>query len=140
MIQSGLASLSVLSDTTDPDVITEVLGLTPDQIRRKGEVLHRGRIRTIHAWLVDVNELDNTEADETGTRALRELLDRCTPAVGRIADLPADCEARIWWSAYSDSSQGGFVLPIELTVQLAALGVDLFTTVYLQDDEDAEEA
>lgn len=42
---------------------------------------------------------------------------------------PADCEAKIRWSADSDSAQGGFVLPTEAIAGIAALGVDLFATV-----------
>ena len=52
--------------------------------------------------------------------------------------LPADCETCIWWTADSDSTQGGFVLPVELMAQLAALGVDLYTRVNLDDRTDAE--
>jgi hypothetical protein len=86
-----------------------------------------------------VGTLDNTEIDQTGTRPLRELLDRCTAAAGRVADLPEDCEARIRWSASSDSSQGGFVLPFELAAQIGQLGVDVYGTVYLTEDEESDD-
>lgn len=46
---------------------------------------------------------------------------------------------RIWWSADSDSSQGGFVLPVELAVQIAALGVDLYGTVFVEPEAADEE-
>ncbi len=89
-------------------------------------------------WLLEVKTLANTEEDQTGTRALRNLLDRCIPAAGHVGELPADCEVRIWWSADSDSVQGGFVLPARLTGQIAELGVDVCATVYLDEDHDAE--
>ncbi len=65
-------------------------------------------------------------------------MDRSRPATGRIQALPADCEARIWWSTDSDSGQGGFVLPADLSAQIAELGVDLYATVYLEDDDPAK--
>lgn len=94
-----------------------------------------GRVRECHVWSLDVEELDNTETDRTGTRALRELLDQCQVAAGRVASLPPDCEARVWWSAYSDSHQGGFVIPADVTQKLASLGVDLFGTTWCADEE-----
>lgn len=89
---------------------------------------------------MSVDFVYNDENDQTGTGALRQILDRIQPAEGRVAQLPADCEARIWWSAYSDSLQGGFVLPSELTRRIAALGVDLFVTAYLDEEEAAGQA
>lgn len=68
-----------------------------------------------------------------------KLLDVCGPAEGKIEILPDDCEARIWWSAYSDSVQGGFVLPIEISRRIVALGVDVYATVYLSGEDGGEE-
>lgn len=135
MIQSGLASFVVHSVATDPDVVTELLGIVPTEIVRRGTVLRSGRVREHHHWDVAVDFVYNDENDQTGTGALRQLLERLRPAEGRVAELPADCEARIWWSAYSDSVQGGFVLKSELTARIAALGVDLFATAYLDEEE-----
>ena len=91
-------------------------------------------MREQHVWSLDVESLDNTDDDHTGTRALRELLLRASGAFGRVGNLPNDCETRVWWSADSDSSQGGFVLPIDLVKQISALGVDVHATVYLDDE------
>lgn len=135
MIQSGIASFVVLSTDTEPEAVSELLGLVPTSIRRRGEVSRSGWFREVHAWSLDVDRIDNDEDDRTGTKPLRELLDLCRPAEGRIGELPDDCEARIHWSAYSDSLQGGFILPIALTHRIAALGVDMFTDVYLDDGE-----
>jgi hypothetical protein len=139
MIQSGRATFTVLSETTDPDVVTQLLGIAPSEVWRKGELLRSGRVRKHHGWFINVGTLDNTELDQTGTRALRELLDRCAAAPGQVADLPEDCEARIWWSASSDSPQGGFVFPHELAAQIGHLGVDLYGTVYLSEDYESDD-
>lgn len=139
MIISDRASLSVLSTDTDPSDITQLLRVEPTRVRRAGETRRSGRVPEQHAWVVDVETLDVIEGDRTGMRALQLLLERCAPAAGRIGALPADCVARIWWSADSDSSQGGFVLPVELAVQIAALGVDLYGTVFVEPEAADEE-
>jgi hypothetical protein len=137
MIQSGRASFVVLSTDTEPAAISEMLALAPSEVSRKGALLRSGRPREHHVWSLDVESLDNTDEDQSGTRALRALLERCSPAFGRVGNLPDDCVARIWWSADSDSTQGGFVLPADLTEKISTLGVDVYATVYL--DEGSQE-
>ena len=85
-------------------------------------------------WSIGVGTLANTDRDQTGTRALRELMEKIHPATGRIPSLPADCDVRIWWFADSDSGQGGFVLAADVAAQIAELGVDVYGTVYLDDN------
>ena len=75
----------------------------------------------------------NTDADETGTRALSDLVTAARSGIGRFLLLPRDRSARIWWSADSDSTQGGFVIPAELAADIAALGIDVYATVYLEE-------
>ncbi|KRB36130.1 hypothetical protein ASD93_08440 [Microbacterium sp. Root180] len=141
MIRSGLASLVVLSSDTPPAIVTELLGVEPTQSELRGSITRSGHARQLNVWSYDTGRLDNTEDDQTGTRAVRELLSACRPAFGRIASLPADCDAHITWSANSDSWQGGFLLPADLAVEIAALGVDVLGTVYFDDeDEDEDES
>lgn len=128
----------VLSMDTEPATISEILAVAPSEVVQKGAVLRSGRVREQHVWSLDVESFDNTEDDQTGTRALRELLHRASAAFGRVGNLPDDCKTRVWWSADSDSSQGGFVLPVDLVEQISALGVDLYVTVYLGDEADYE--
>lgn len=120
-----------MSTDTEPETISEILALAPSETAQRGAILRAGRVREHHVWSLDVESVDNTEEDQTGTRALRELLRRASGAFGRVPNLPNDCEARVWWSADSDSSQGGFVLPVDLAQQISALGVDVYATVYL---------
>jgi len=135
MIQSGRASLVVLSTETPPAAISEVLALEPTDVEHAGTRAPSGRVRQDNYWSLDVETLDNTDEDQTGTRALQVLLARCSAAIGRVVNLPQDCDARIWWFADSDSVQGGFVLPIGLSADIAALGVDVFATVYLNEGD-----
>lgn len=118
---------------TDPDLVTQHLGLSPTTVSRKEDVSRSGRVRGHHTWAVDAGPLSNDEDDQTGTAALTTLLERCRAAFGRVGTLPADCHARIVWSADSDSAQGGLVLTAAVAAQIAALGVDLYGTVCLRD-------
>jgi len=85
MIQSGRASLVVLSTETDPAAIPGMLALTPTRVEHKGT----GRVRENHVWSLDVDSLDDTGDDQTGTRALRALLMRSGAAFGRVTNMPA---------------------------------------------------
>ena len=133
MIRSGRASLTVVSTETDPALISEILGLVPTRIKLRGSVSRSGRPLDHNVWTMDIERRFNTEADETGTRALRDLVTAERSGIGRLPLLPTDCSARISWSADSDSTQGGFVLPVELPAGIAELGVDVYATVYLEE-------
>src|SRR4051812_42463201 len=111
MIQSGRASLVVHSSTTDPAEVSLILGLEPTCITGRGSVRPSGRIMDHNTWTIDVDEMSNTEDDQSGLRSLAELLTRVRVAAGKVGLLPPDCEARIWWYGSSDSTQGGFMIP-----------------------------
>lgn len=140
MIRSDRAFLSVQSTLTTPAEISQILRLEPTDVTEMGSVSRLGRVREHHSWSMRVETLDNTDEDQTGTRALRTLLEQCIPARGRVKELPTDCDARIWWSGDSDSSQGGFVIRADLVHMVAVLGIDLMATVYFDDDESVTSA
>lgn len=137
MIQSGRASLTVVSTETDPALISRILSLAPTRVEARGSERRSGRPLEHSIWTLDIERRSNTDADRTGTRALRDLVARARPATGKFSLLPADCVARICWSADSDSTQGGFVLPAELAAGIAALEVDVYATVYLEEDSNS---
>lgn len=124
---------------TDPDLVTQHLGLSPTTVNHKGDVSRSGRVRRHHTWAVDAGPLSNDEDDQTGTAALTTLLERCRAARGRVGTLPADCRARIMWPADADFAQGGFVLTAAVAAQIAALGVDLYGTMYLGDGAERDQ-
>ena len=91
-----------------------------------------------NVWTFDLGRTSNPDGDQTGTRALQDLVNHARPAIGRFPLLPADCDARIRWSADSDSTQGGFVISTGLAANILELGVDVYATVYLEDSNSAE--
>lgn len=137
MIQSGTATFSVQSTETSPEHVTALLGVEPTRVQLVGTQNRSGRVRQVNQWAVHVGEMVNTAADQTGTGALRELLVLLRPAAGKVHQLPEDCHARISWTAYSDSPQGGFVLRADTSRAIADLGVDVFATTYLDDGDGA---
>lgn len=137
MIQSGRASFIVSSSETGPAAISNLLGLDPTSVTNTGTSGKSGRVAKHHTWTVDTGEVSNTSDDQTGSVAVRTLLKLIQPALGKVSNLPLDCEARIQWSAYSDSVQGGFVMPADLAAAIGEFGVDVYSTVYLDDLKDA---
>lgn len=135
MIRSGRASFVVRSTRTSPAVVSDILGMEPTETIHKGTRTQSGRVQQFNLWSFDSELIENTSHDETGTLSLKWLLDKCETANGRVTMLPDDCEVRLWWSAYSDSTQGGFVLPPALAGQIAALGVDTYVSVYADVEE-----
>lgn len=117
MIQSGLASFTVLSVTTTQKKISRILGIETTRVVLKDTVLRSGLVQKTNVWSIGSGPRDNTPEDRTGTGALRWLLGRCRPAAGRVELLPDDCQTRIWRTANSD----------------VALGVDVYITINLED-------
>jgi hypothetical protein len=137
MIQSGRATLAVTSIETEPELVSEILGLTPTAVERAGTTRRSGRTRSHHLWVIDGGRVENSETDQTGTGPLAQLISHVSTAAGKVQSLPRDCNVRIWWSAYSDSTQGVFVVPAELSRAIGELGIDLYATVYLGDEVEA---
>jgi hypothetical protein len=137
MIQSGLATFVVTSTETEPELVSKILGLTPTTVEPAGTPRESGRTGAQNQWVIDGSRVENSETDQTGTGALAQLISYIRAAAGKVQDLPADCDVRIWWSAHSDSSQGGFVIPAELSRGIAELGIDLNATVYLDAETDS---
>lgn len=131
--RSALASLVVLSTQTPPDAVTRTLGVAPTHVVPQGSLLRSGHTQEFHVWSVDSGRIVDAPGDRTGTAALRWLLECCRAANGKVADLPADCEARIWWSTGSDSPHDDLVLPDDLAPKVAALGVDIHTAASLDE-------
>ena len=84
MIQSGRASLTVVSTETDPAHISEILGLVPTRMMLRGSVSSSGRQLDHNVWTMDVEHRFNTEDDKTGTRALSDLVTAASSGIGRF--------------------------------------------------------
>lgn len=146
MIRGNRASFDVYSDTKTVNQISTMLGLEPTRAGDKGDLTPAGRAGRDLApehlryqrtrWSLTVAS-EPGEEDQTGLSSLRELVSRLQPRSHVLAELRQGGETRLWWSGDSDSTQGGFVLEMDLIRSLAELGCDVFGTAFLTDDEDA---
>ena len=136
MIIDNTAALIVQSEVHAVDRVTSVLGLEPTRTRTrtKGEVISKRR-SVIHAkhhvWVHRVERTEVSGDDQTGMGALAILVGRLAPRAAQLASLRPDYRTSIDWGGFSDSSQGGFILPAGLATVLGSLGCDLYGTAYL---------
>ncbi|MEV8239165.1 DUF4279 domain-containing protein [Microbacterium testaceum] len=148
MIRGNRASLSIHSDTKTVAEISEMLGLAPDAWGDKGDLTPAGRARRNHAperlthqrtyWSLTERDHEPGPGNQTGFSALRALVARLEPNAQALMELRRGGETTLWWSGDSDSTQGGFVLEVDLIRCLSTLGCDLFGTAFLAEDDEIE--
>lgn len=134
MIIDNTAALIVQSEEHPVDRVTAVLGLEPTRTRARGEVVSARRsviLAQHHVWVHRVERAEVPDDDRTGMGALTLLVQRLAPAAERLASLRPDYRTIIDWGGFSDSSEGGFVMPADLAAALGSLGCDLYGTAYL---------
>jgi hypothetical protein len=71
----------------DPEAFSELLGIAPTTIYRRGEVLRSGRVRPYSAWIWKSAERVERDSD----LLIQEVLDTFEPLAGQLA------EARAGW-------------------------------------------
>ncbi len=134
MIINNTAALIVQSKEHSVDRVTGVLGIEPTHTRTKGEVISARRsviAAQHHIWVHRVEGAEVASDDKTGMGALTLLVQRLAPLAERLATLRPDYRTIISWGGFSDSSEGGFVMPADLSAALGRLGCDLYGTAYL---------
>jgi len=127
----GIASLTITSTTHAASAVTDALGIMPTLSAEKGALLSGGS-----TWSVDVSaEQASAHAahdDTAGFASVEELLrilDGKGPALALLRD-GGHYEMVIRWHGTAGSTQGGFVMPIELIRGLAELGCSLHGNLY----------
>jgi heme-degrading monooxygenase HmoA len=132
MITSHRASLSITSLTHPAAMVTDLLGMQPDRVHEIGD--RRGRSGTFghSVWILEGLEAAGSEPDSFGR--LEDLARRLGGREAAFERLREHYHARIEYSGFSDSMQGGFFFPAEAMATLGALGCDILGTAYLDDD------
>jgi len=148
VVIDGKASLSIKSLTNSASDVTAVLGLEPTASAEIGDPVGRVRTgadgkpsmreRTHSIWALDAEHIDSDDRSGfAGVRSLVALLESRKSALKKLHDRYF---MEIRWSGFSDSPQGGFLLPSDLLVALGSLGLDFHGTVYLTEDRAEVEA
>jgi hypothetical protein len=132
-------SLSIHSDDLDPDEVTRVLGVEPNQTQCKGVPLplcgdHPPRIPTIGMWSIKLRPEQAPGCDvET---AIARVLDRITAPLDVWHRVRAGARARIFVGLSLDQDNRAFGLEPALLRRAVDLGIALdFDIYYCVDDE-----
>jgi hypothetical protein len=145
----GMATLVISSPNHPAYYVTEVLGIEPDWSADKGDLRPRGndtgnepirrRVYDTSMWVLEVDSNPGTKMamvddDAKGFATLQVLADRLLGRGPMLARIRVDYKVELTWYGTAGGSQAGFMLPTTLLSDLAELGLDVYCTVYAQDD------
>ena len=144
-VKRNQAVLVIASENHPSAFVSELLGREPTDAHEIGDPRgipaaqrHPESKAPTHyarsAWTLMFNVSEDAD-DPDGTASLRMLIDAIGGKAELLAQLRPRYETIIRWSGFSDSTQGGFVIDAGLFPALAALGCDLYGTVYLDGPE-----
>ncbi len=133
------ATLRILSEAVDPDVMSARLGIAASRAHRRGD---RGSGRAIHGlngWFLTTEEIVQSRDVR---RHIDWLLERMDPLRAALASLRAEgCRADIFCFWVSASGHGGPGLMPGSMRRLADLELEVWFDVYFRgSDEPADEA
>jgi hypothetical protein len=150
VITSNRCSLSIYSETGTAADVTAALEIEPTRAEERGTQSRRNldlpglkplyRVRPDSYWAFDADEALIDPADQTGFGSLRVLMNVFREKAEILAQLRPEYDTVILWSGFSDSWQGGFVLPADLLVDLGHLGCHLYGTAYLEEPDELDES
>ena len=147
----GSASLQISSTTRTAASIAEALGIPATHMAEKGDLRLdiRGNptrgprpVYEYAAWSVTVDGDEATDDSSAGFTSLRTLVEQFSgkaQALGELRDT-GEYEMYVSWHGTSGSSQGGFVLPLDLLTGFVELGCDLFGSVYSYEEPEIGES
>jgi hypothetical protein len=142
----GSASLQISSTTRTAASVAEALGIHATHMAEKGDArlsLEGNAIRGARplyeyaVWSVTVDGDEASDDGSAGFTSLRLLVAQFAGKAQILSQLRESGEYKMYvsWYGTSGSSQGGFVLPLDLLAALVELGCDLFGNVYSYDPE-----
>jgi hypothetical protein len=125
-------TLRVYLGETDPDFVTETVGVAPSSTQRAGDRHGRTFIR-INGWfLTSQNALASTDS----RKHLEWLLDRLEGRASALRELRehgATMDIACFW--VSANANGGPLLPAPLLRRLADLEIDVWFDIYFDEGE-----
>jgi len=139
MVIDGHASLVISTRTRRLEELTRLLLIEPTVYWELGDpytltigrLAGRSGVRPVSMWALHISDEDFEHPDDqTGLASLRRLANLLSGKGAILSSLRPELEPTILWSGDSDSSQGGFYLPLDLIRDLGELGCDVMMTVY----------
>jgi hypothetical protein len=132
----GSVSLIITGRTLDPASVTQLLGITPSKSWRAGEALEISdrplkRARDEGGWKYDFERGKRDASIEFQLEAWTHILNDKADALKQLISQGNHC--RLSWFAASGATVS-IIIPSELQLQLARLGLDWEISVFLQHD------
>lgn len=121
-------SLSFTADDLDPDEVTRLLGVEPDEARRSGVPDTRGRTPPSGAWVLSLRREQAPQCD-VGV-AIGRLLDRIPASADVLGLARAHANARVFVGVRLDAFNRGLVLSTDLMSRLVNLGLRFDLDIY----------
>lgn len=130
--------LEIFGDDLDPQEISRVLQVSPDQSYRKGEERPRGsQFYKTGGWILKSGEIQ-IDDDRKGEETVCRWIERLPGDAIAWHDLTQRFNVRVRLVGYSDQWNADFTLPPTALSRLALFGVPLQIDPYLSLDEDDE--
>ena len=121
--------LRVSSDNLEPNDITRTLGITPTQVRKKGERRSQGSVWGENVWSYEVfpEEGESWPDLENG---LNKLLSVIKPVQSQLRSYSSGSNIYIWCGHFTSSFDGGPTLSPALLRSLGESGITLMLDTY----------
>jgi Domain of unknown function (DUF4279) len=131
-IEGATASFRLFSDTLDPQVVSERLGLAPSTAGAKGEPRPTRRKSPPLQWRTGTWILESPLPRSAKLEAhVRDVLDRLEDRTGEIrAFMAQEYRADVFCGCFLDASNEGTTLEPETLRLLALIGVPLGLDIY----------
>jgi len=123
--------LRIVGGELDPETVTRALGLSPSQIRRKGEKRGASSTWTKNMWAFDVLPRSGHDWPQLED-GLTVLVEKFNPVRAKIHSFADSNEVYIWCGHFTSSFDGGPTLSPVVLSALANFGVQLMLDTYCQ--------
>jgi hypothetical protein len=132
-----MLTLTIARFDVDPDAVTDILGLTPTSVARRGEPRPSGRLHDFNIWHLELHAaplVDGSEHENALAKLIGQLKGR-EPLFAELAKTVGPGSVSVYGGFYvSDEQQGIWLKPEQMAV-LGACGIgwglDLFEAAML---------
>lgn len=127
----------ILSESADLDLnaITENLGITATNTRKRGEAKSASRVFTESMWGYSVYPKDSHQDWDSLEDALESLLSILMPLKDKIREYVQKYNVVVWCGHFTSSFDGGPTFSAGVLKKLGDLGVELSLDTYCSSDE-----
>ena len=122
--------LRISAEHLDVSRITEDLGLTPTQVRRKGQRRSVDKVWSEDLWAFEVFP-DAKKSWASLNDGLNSLLGVVLPKRRILSSFGSDVDVYLWCGHFSSEFGGGPTLAVETLRSLAELGVEMRLESYV---------